>query len=540
MDDTAAKKEAIEKMAAIRKALSDVSIFAQNISGIRLRSYQRQVACAIVDSIHRHKGFTFVVIFPRQSGKNELQAQIETYVMLMCSKNTAEMVKVSPTWKPQAMNAMRRLERILKRNYMTKSLWKREQGYIYNLGQSRIYFLSGSPPTNVVGQTASVLLECDEAQDVLIDKWDKEIAPMAASTNATRVFWGTAWTSQTLLAREKRLALEAQKKDGIQRVFEINADLVRKEAKAYGKFVDGEVAKHGRNHPFIKTQYYSEEIDETGGMFPPERIALIHGDHDYQVEPLPGRLYAFCLDVAGSDENSATINLSDSGLTGSGRDQTALTIFEIVLPGPGGVLPPPGVLLPGDFLPAFHIVHRRSWSGASQVALFNQIYSLAQHWQPYRLVIDATGVGEGLSSFLARSFPNQVIPFKFSQASKSDLGWRLLSAIETGRFKDFAPCQYERISRSNLGDLATTDQGYLQQLFYSQLRLCTLELLPGPGKIIRWSVPEGAHDPQSNDLIHDDLLISAALSAALFDEKGLGRAESAVIKAYDPISEMSY
>jgi hypothetical protein len=525
----------MERLSAMRITLRDIALFSENLSSLKLREYQKQVARAVTDSVIQHRGLTFVVIFPRQSGKNELQAQIETYILTMFCLADAELVKVSPTWKPQAMNAMRRLERILKRNITTKPLWKREQGYIYSVGKSRIYFLSGSPSSNIVGQTANTLLECDEAQDVLIDKWDKDIAPMAASTNATRVFWGTAWTSQTLLAREKRAALAAEKRDGIKRVFEINADLVRQEVPNYGKFVDGEVAKHGRNNPFIKTQYFSEEIDETGGMFPPERIAMLKGDHPYQLEPQSGKLYAFTLDVAGSDENSS----QRAGQTAEDvRDKTTLTIFELIPPSAES-------LLPGDNFPTFNIVHRRSWSGASQVSLFRQIYALINLWKPHRLVIDATGVGEGLSSFLSKSYPNQVIPFKFSQSSKSDLGWRLLSAIETGRFKDFQqlydPVQtlHATSIRRNLGEIPTTDQTYLQQQFYKQLALCTLELIPGPGKIIRWSVPESARD-SAGELVHDDLLLSAALVAALFDEKGLGAAQSAIIKAYDPISEMRY
>lgn len=501
-------------------------MFSKELSGIKLRSYQKEVAQAITTSVWKKQGLTFVVIFPRQSGKNELQAQIETYIMVMAIALDAELVKVSPTWKPQAMNAMRRLERILKRNAFTATHWKREQGYIYSVGKARIYFLSGSPSSNIVGQTANTLLECDEAQDVMMDKWDKDIAPMAASTNATRVFWGTAWTSQTLLAREKRAALAEEKKDGIKRVFQISADTVRQEVPRYGVFVDGEVAKHGRNNPFIKTQYYSEEIDETGGMFPPERIAMLKGDHPYQLEPKQDSLYVFCLDVAGSDENSDRKTAADV------RDKTALTIFELILPNANSILP-------GDNLPTFNIVHRRSWSGTSQVSLFRQIYALIDQWRPHRLVIDATGVGEGLSSFLSKSYPNQVIPFKFSQMSKSDLGWRLLSAIETGRFKDFVKLEGEEITRRNLGDIPTTDQTFLQQQFYKQLSLCTLELIPGPGKIIRWSVPETARD-SAGELVHDDLLLSAALVAALFDEKGLGVAQSAVIQAYDPLSEMKY
>jgi hypothetical protein len=46
-----------------------------------------------------------------------------------------EMVKVSPTWKPQSLNAMRRLERVLSRNLLTRGQWRKESGYIYPAGE---------------------------------------------------------------------------------------------------------------------------------------------------------------------------------------------------------------------------------------------------------------------------------------------------------------------------------------------------------------------------------------------------------------------
>ncbi len=170
--------------------------FVEAGSGLKLRYYQQEAAIAIIDSVMQKKGMSFCVIFPRQSGKNELQAQIETYLLSACQLLDAEIVKVSPTWKPQTLNAMRRLERVIARNITTRGNWRKESGYIYRVGRARIFFLSGGPTANVVGATASTLLECDEAQDVTIEKWDKDFAPMAASTNATRVFWGTVWTSE--------------------------------------------------------------------------------------------------------------------------------------------------------------------------------------------------------------------------------------------------------------------------------------------------------------------------------------------------------
>ena len=218
----------------LRACLRDPLLFVEHASGLKLRQYQQGVAEAICESVRTHAGRSFVVIFPRQSGKNELQAQLEAYLLVLFSQIGAEIVKVSPTYKPQILNAMRRLERVLNKNLITSATgWKKEEGYIFRVGSSRIYFFSAAPGANIVGATASHLLEVDEAQDVDIAKFDKDVNPMAASTNATRVFWGTAWTSQTLLAREYRAALAAQQTDGIRRVWRLTAEDVGAEVDAY-------------------------------------------------------------------------------------------------------------------------------------------------------------------------------------------------------------------------------------------------------------------------------------------------------------------
>ncbi len=117
------------------------------------------------------------------------------------------------------------------------------------MGQARLTFLSGAPESSIVGATANALLEVDEAQDVTIAKYDRDVAPMGASTCATRVFWGTAWTSTTLLARELRDAQTAEKADGIRRVFRITADDVAAEVAAYRRHVDEMVARLGAPIP---------------------------------------------------------------------------------------------------------------------------------------------------------------------------------------------------------------------------------------------------------------------------------------------------
>ncbi len=494
-----------ELIQACKETLRDIQRFCSVAGGIKLRNYQKQVAEAIVDSALRGKGLTFVVMFPRQSGKNELQAHIETYLLSICSVEQVELVKISPTWKPQSLNAMRRLERVIKHNLLTRAGWKKQSGYLYKLGEASIYFFSGSPTASIVGATASLLLECDEAQDVQISKWDKEIAPMAASTNATRVFWGTAWTSRTLLARELRAARLAEKKDGIRRTWVLTADDVGKEVPAYRTFVDEQVTRLGRNNPLVRTQYFSEEIDAEGGMFPLNRRVLMAGSHPKQIEPVPGRAYAFTIDVAGQDEG-AIADLEQ--LANPRRDSTVLTIFEVEPPASGQL----------QVKPTYKVVCRLAWRGVKHSSLYSVITGLAETWQPLRVIIDATGVGAGLAGFLVDRLGSRVIPFEFSQVSKSDLGWAFISVIETGRFKDYTPADEE---------------------FSRQLEYCQYEILEGPGKLMRWAVPDGTRDIATGELVHDDFILSAALIAQL-DQETWGTGESTVVNQKDILSELSF
>ncbi len=186
------EKQLPKTRVAFLRSLQKVERFAAVLGGAQMRTYQRQVAQAVTDSVLTRRGVLLVVMFPRQSGKNFLQAQLEVYFLVRFAKVGAEMIKFSPTFEPQSLNAMRRLEAALQANWLTRDAWKKSSGNHYRFGNAHFTFLSAAPGSNVVGATAGTLLELDEAQDIDIDKYDKQIAPMAASTNATRVFWGTA------------------------------------------------------------------------------------------------------------------------------------------------------------------------------------------------------------------------------------------------------------------------------------------------------------------------------------------------------------
>ena len=201
--------------------------------GVNLRSYQREIALAIKESVMHKLGLTFVVILPRQSGKNELQAHLFAWMLFRHARSGGRIVSVSPTFKPQTEIAMGRVEYALNGCAGTRGRWHTRRGYIYTYGQACVQFFSGDPSARVVGATADLLLSVDEAQEVDPAKFDKDFDPMTASTNATRVFWGTAWTAGTLLERQRRSALQAQERDGWQRVFFYTAEDVLKVVPDY-------------------------------------------------------------------------------------------------------------------------------------------------------------------------------------------------------------------------------------------------------------------------------------------------------------------
>ncbi len=492
----------------LKKLLRDVVPFVRFASGITLRCYQEAVARAVLRSVLGGQGLSFVVILPRQSGKNELQAQLQAYLLTLFSGQRAEMVQVSPTWKPQTANAMYRLEAALSGNRVLKARWEKHFGHVYQVGSARIAFLSGSPSANIVGATANTLLSIDEAQDIRVDKYDKEIAPMAASSNATRVFWGTAWTSNTLLAREAAAALALERADGVRRVWRLTCEDVAPEVPAYGAFVADQVARLGRNHPMVRTQYYSEDIDAAGGLFPPERQSCLRGVHPPQVVPQPGGVYVMALDVAGEDQDEHR----------PGRDATALTIAQVDLS---------SLKRPDVNLPCYRIVNRQLWVGVKHSDLYSQVLKTAVAWNAKYMVCDATGIGAGLTSFLSKSLGAKVIPCVFSAKSKSDLAWSFLSLIDSGRLKDYAPME------DNPSEFKA-----LQALFFQQLAHCQYEIQPGPEKRIQWGVPDNTRDLESGALLHDDLVMSAAMLSLLDDKPWSLPGPTAIVQAADPLDEM--
>jgi hypothetical protein len=493
---------------AAHLALHDIAAFSRLFLPRRaLRPYQITPARAIANSIERGLGRSFAVVFARQAGKDELLAQTLAFLLNRYRRRGGTIVVAAPTFQPQAAltrdRLLARLREPLPATYIGSAVLR--DGYAVTLGAASARFLSASPGANARGQTADLLLVANEAQDIQPDVWDAVFDPMAASTNATTLFLGTVWSRETLLARQMTFLREEERRDGVRRVWTVPWQDVAREIPAYGDRVRARIAQFGPAHPFIRTEYCLQELDGEGGLFPPARIAAMQGSHPRQHQAAPGRRakYALLLDVAGEEEAAAgPASFRDD----TRRDSTALTVVEVVSREPwsreGEKDASEGALLTthDSRLPTYKVVDRMAWTGTRHTALHTRLVHLAREvWRASVVVVDATGVGAGLASFLAATLGERrgsgdpaipVLPFLFTSASKSALGWDWIGLIDAGRYREYAD-DGERLTR----------------LFRAQLAAITYATPPGPGKTLRWGVPPARG--------HDDLVMSAALTATL-------------------------
>lgn len=395
--------------------------FAREVLGKPLYPYQELVGDAILQSVLEGRGDTFTVMFARQMGKNQLSAALEAYLLFCMPEGS--IIKAAPTYKPQTINSRQRLLSLLDTDLTRERLWK-HFGYIVGLAPRReltayqagprVMFFSAGPGASIVGATASLLLEIDEAQNVDPNKYDTDLRPMASTTNATTVLYGTAWSEDTLLARVRAHNLELQQQDGRQRHFEFDWRTLAAINPNYKRYVEGEIARLGKDHVSVRTQYRLLPILGSGYLFNDLQLRLLQGDHTWEEIPDSSRgFYVAGLDIAGEQRPRV-------GLPASKHDSTVMTIARVTINELG--------------LPEIRIIHHYEWTGMKYTDQYAAMKRLVREWGLRRLVVDKTGLGEGLASMLTDRFGADLIrSFHFTRASKSQLTFHLLNLVNAGR-----------------------------------------------------------------------------------------------------------
>jgi hypothetical protein len=380
-----------------------------------LRPYQAQVVNAILRRALRHEGGSISVEIARQGGKNELSARVELVALLSRPRRGGTIVKCAPTFHPQAALSFARLrERVADAGldrYMQVS------GTAVRHGRAEVRFLSAEPRANVVGHTASMLLEVDEAQDVDVETFDRAFRPMAASTNAPVVYYGTPWSERSLLAQATAMHLQAERGDGVRRHFRFDWEQVAACVPDYGAYVESERERLGERHPLFRTQYLLEVLGDAGRLLDGAALAQLEGTHERLFAPLAGERYVAGLDLAGPADAQDARPTFD-------RDWSVLTIARISR-------------AEGNAGTAIEVVEQQAWQGEPTDALLAALADrLRRVWHVRRVAVDASGLGGPVADLLSARLGASVVErFVFSAERKSRLGFALLSAVYAGRLR---------------------------------------------------------------------------------------------------------
>lgn len=487
-----------------KKVLGRVDLFSSLVVGLPLYRYQIEPLQAIIKSVIEQRGLEFLLIFPRQSGKNEAIAQLLVYLLNIYQRTGGNIV-----FAAIADGIGRGIDRLEQRleNRWNAGRWKRAAKPTRRiLGRAAVVFVSSHPQAASRGETANHLLIVDELQDQDPAHIEAVFTPMRAANNATAVYLGTTRFTSDALGR-KRKELEAdQQRDGIRRVWIVTPEQVAAENPNYNAFLQAQVARYGRNHPVIASEYYLEPIDASGGLFDARRRTLLSGRHEQQTKPYKFSTYIATIDIGGADEQTAAAGQLDN----PNRDYTVITITEVS----------------PDRLPTYRAVSVMVDQGTKHFSqphdgrlnLAEQILAYLQLWHVAAVIIDSSGIGQGLADWLASHY-NNVHPFHFTAASKAQLGSSFVALTEQGR------AQYWK-----------SEHEYSDSWWFMQQAEACSYFVPPDGRFernLKWSVPDShtTSTPAGNVPTHDDRLISFALIAEaerlrLAGELHLGSAHS--------------
>jgi phage FluMu gp28-like protein len=138
-------------------------------------------------------------------------------------------------------------------------------------------------------------------------------------------------------------------------------------------------------------------------------------------------------------------------------------------------------------MPYLRIVEHYWWTGRRHPEVYaDLVHLLGTVWACRRIVVDASGVGAGVASFLQATLgPSVVEQFIFTSRSKSDLAFAFLAAVNTGRVTMYRSDAYDETAAE----------------FWRQVENARTQA--SPRGTLNFFVPES--------LGHDDFLISAAL-----------------------------
>jgi hypothetical protein len=425
-DDSA---ELIEKMLY---ALDDVAYHRRELMQLPLYQPQIEAVELVEKHIRERTGEIITIRSSRQTMKNECAATIQHRALTRYQHQLdAVYLRFAPTWKPQIVNSKLRLERYMiadplippRKSAQSKGGsigWYTREGYIYQLGYAQVQFLSAQKDAQVVGGTASICLDVDEAHKIDKGKFGEDLNPMRAFYNVPCILWGVAADGLDLLQEFVDFNIKRGREDlNLTYPATIWCNL-REEYDAHWRQT---VGKYGIDHPFILTQYLLKSIAAVDLFFNQRQInSLFSSGFGRLRYPSSYKNPLIVIDIAGEDFEDEVLKKT---LHKPEHDSTAIMVGDVDYNNVRYGMP---LVRIGD------IYH---WVGKPLTEQQELITKLLTRFPGAMVLIDGRGLGHQIAGHIKRNFKN-VRVYMASDNSVSEDCYRTLAWVNNDRIKIFA------------------------------------------------------------------------------------------------------
>lgn len=414
-------------------------------SGVTFYPYQEQFSKRIIRSLLENDGAEITALFSRQSGKTETVATTVGGLMIILPKlanmpmfagdKRFEMFKdglwvgiFAPSLNQAQITYNRIRTRLTCKNAQAvfndpdfNLTFNTFNGQTVSLSNgSFATAVSASDGSNIEGGSYKLLV-LEECQDISDYKILKSIHPMGAAYNATLVKIGTAvpYIGDFYYAIQRNKLAYERGEIRIKNHFEYDCDVVAKYNPKYAKYLEKERIRLGENSDEFQMSYKLKWIIERGMFVDINRFEKNNCDKSLSFVPY---------DI----ENTHVVGID----LGGKNDKTVVSVVEVDWNKPAVY----EKTLKDDGEEEIYVAYNTKLKNFLELTgddynnQYYQILDFIKNYNVTRIVIDATRESS-LAHRLAANLSIEVIPFVFSEKSKSELYKHFDREIKSARFK---------------------------------------------------------------------------------------------------------
>lgn len=416
--------------------------------------YQSKITKAIVEAMEEsQKGtttFEIPIELPRQSGKTTGVVDAVEFLLAGARKYFGRPLAIG-IFAPQIEQATTDFERlkdqlsgISKLGFKTTAeaegdlkipqKWNSKAITLFNSKNEKlgeVYIFPITSTSNPESKTLDLII-IEEAQDILDDKMKNSVFPMGASTNAPRIYIGTAGTrlcyfKSQLDTNPRKIIIPLEQVLADRRArFEASGDTRH---LLYERYVEYEKQQHGVESDYVQRQYFLKWKIGAGQFVTAEIMDALIGEHTYISESKDRNRPCYAgIDTAKSPDSTVVTVVRDNPELAAwrkGAKEKVRALLKEQFPemqfGEGEI----EGAVPGQIC-AWLELHGENYEDQYEI-----IIDFLKPFEIHAIAIDSTGQGDFMPDKFERHAPYHIIRVKFGAESKDALYKNLQQVIHS-------------------------------------------------------------------------------------------------------------